>query len=1541
MPEVSPPPKVPRVKSGQRDQRVKQRVLKKKCVHYHKTEISQDGVTVRDLIKKAESKKAAEQLTIALDIRTKYQDQVSCTNQASEGRFVQPGTSYGMVDGVVHFEGEMLQEIPYSMYVADFDMVCKAVECGPTKSVCRDRLKIIDEKYAIYIALNSDLEENQCSLRKGGGIFSGCVKIDNSVRLSTAMHSHNLLDYMINAFETEPHTVVGQSNGKPVTLRDVFTKYGIDNPRALTVEGIGLHPPVQKRFHRFDIFSKDFNRGGERSAELLKLFLKRDGPLYHNLVRPVLERTEKEFETRRVATEYKLPIFGTSRSEWTALAKWVNEGVGHFKRNKWIIQIPRIAALRCTFSVATNQDQLDNIFLPMWEATINPDDPENKELATLLTEVGALNVISDESTRGQTLPQHRPPADWPWAENPPDLYFNYYVWANIVKINHVRRRNGLNTFTFRPNCGEAGYVNQVVMGFMLAQSINHGITMERSTVLQYLFYLSQAGIVLSPLASNGLGNPEYLDNPFPKYQKRGMRVSLGTEDPLHYHHSTHPCIEEYGTASKIFKLGPVDMTEIARNSVLNSGFSHELKQDWLGVDYNIEKQAEGNDASRSYVPDVRLHYRSDTLAHERAVLKEFLFGEQQCPPPESRKPSATLSRHPSQRSMSVTSQVGSKSSFESTIVFPRVDIIAPLREVADEDALKAHSNAATMLADATALRLKYIDLRPELDSFLDLSHSKDSKENEFKVAHDWEFIPKQGVYMYKKKAEKTDVFEPQDMRSLETYWRDFNTVHDVVENIYVKGLCHRRLQVLEHKFALHMALNMQLENQTEEGGQSRDFYQAAKVDTHIHAAAGMTARQLLEFILKKAVSGLDDIVKVDENKNPVTLKQLLSGMGICAENLTVHTLNVQADATLFERFDNFNNKYNPMGNPDLRNLLLKTDNYMGGRYFAEIAKMTFAQFARDEYTYAEMRLSIYGRSIGEWAKLATWFDTHGMANLHNTWMVQIPRIYSVFRQHSTVSSFQQLLTNVFEPLWKVSINPASDAKLHHFLKHMSGFDSVDNESQPDLAFPHTTYPTEWTSHDNPPYGYWMYFMWANIRSLNTFRKSRGLSTFQFRPHCGESGSPDHLIHAHLTADQINHGVNLRRDPALEYLYYLSQMGIAVSPLSNNSLFLDILKNPFPLFFRRGLNVSLSTDDPLQFHYTQEPLIEEYSIASKVWKFNANDMCEIARNSVIQCGFPVNVKSNLVGHDYLLSSSAGNDPIKTHLSNIRVAYRFEAYHAEIESMEEAAGRPIFEGLRAKYTLDQELDIIREKAQRRKTSLKTYEDLLTHDTMGIDDTDLARAYLEKLVLENEELKDRVFSLEQEKEKEKEKEMEKGKESPKPSARNAALVPKPLGFIANQQENDPLPAIPAQQYPVDRPRAVVKSPTAESSAPFDKSESMSLSYKGLRDSVRESEMLRDITPHVMPHPPVLQWGAPVAEQWVESPPKAASRPMLPRPHTGQMVSRRINEDNSYASTFSNPRKAGGGPPLGHPSGASTARSLPQQGMYQGGKVPPPPPR
>ena len=52
-----------------------------------------------------------------------------------------------------------------------------------------------------------------------------------------------------------------------------------------------------------------------------------------------------------------------------------------------------------------------------------------------------------------------------------------------------------------------------------------------------------------------------------------------------------------------------------------------------------------------------------------------------------------------------------------------------------------------------------------------------------------------------------------------------------------------------------------------------------------------------------------------------------------------------------------------------------------------------------------------------------------------------------------------------------------------------------------------------------------------------------------------------------------------------YLYYINQIGISVSPISNACLFVPYAKNPFPKLYKRGLKVTLTTDDPLQVRKT--------------------------------------------------------------------------------------------------------------------------------------------------------------------------------------------------------------------------------------------------------------------------------------------------------------------------------------------------------------------
>ena len=125
----------------------------------------------------------------------------------------------------------------------------------------------------------------------------------------------------------------------------------------------------------------------------------------------------------------------------------------------------------------------------------------------------------------------------------------------------------------------------------------------------------------------------------------------------------------------------------------------------------------------------------------------------------------------------------------------------------------------------------------------------------------------------------------------------------------------------------------------------------------------------------------------------------------------------------------------------------------------------------------------------------------------------------------------------------------------------------------------------------------------------------------------------HLAATYMLCESINHGINLDKQVSLQYLYFLDQVGLSISPLSNNFLFRKMKDSPFSKFFRRGMNVALSTDDPLLFHLSDAPLLEEYSVARASFDLSMTDMCEIARNSIMQSGFSDAEKREWLGKYY--------------------------------------------------------------------------------------------------------------------------------------------------------------------------------------------------------------------------------------------------------------------------------------------------------------------
>jgi hypothetical protein len=52
------------------------------------------------------------------------------------------------------------------------------------------------------------------------------------------------------------------------------------------------------------------------------------------------------------------------------------------------------------------------------------------------------------------------------------------------------------------------------------------------------------------------------------------------------------------------------------------------------------------------------------------------------------------------------------------------------------------------------------------------------------------------------------------------------------------------------------------------------------------------------------------------------------------------------------------------------------------------------------------------------------------------------------------------------------------------------------------------------------------------------------------------------------------------------------------------------------------------------------------------------MCEIARNSVLQSGFEMQIKKHWLGENCMIAGPAGNDIQKTNVPTIRLSYRYQ-------------------------------------------------------------------------------------------------------------------------------------------------------------------------------------------------------------------------------------------------------------------------------------------
>lgn len=465
-------------------------------------------------------------------------------------------------------------------------------------------------------------------------------------------------------------------------------------------------------------------------------------------------------------------------------------------------------------------------------------------------------------------------------------------------------------------------------------------------------------------------------------------------------------------------------------------------------------------------------------------------------------------------------------SFTRSLVFYGTGAITP-----------EHEEACNSIMEARAMREKYQGGRGTVLNLANKSLSCHIVEGVFEI--------------YGADKEQNLVQVP----NIEHFVKDYRRMEHISNSGAMRTFCYQRLQMLDSAFQMHITANGSVENEAQSNLLGTDFYRTMKIDNHIHLAAAASANQFVNFVANKLKTEGNTVVMEDGQ----TLQEVFSSAGLSADHLTIDAFNVLADYSVYQRFDNFNGKYSPFRLAQIRKIFLKVENVIDGRFFAELTKMVLARLeqSKGHVSAAEMRLSIYGMEKTEWYNLAKWVlndwkggDNPGpVLSTHNRWMVQVPRLWRIFcmkgkGQEGPSKSFEVMLDNLFGPIFEATLYPDKHPEVAELLKHIVGFDSVDDEGAAEAPCS-CKRPSEWKNEQNPAYAWQLYYLWANIEVLNRLRVSKGLNTLSFRPHAGETGDAMHLAATYILADSINHGVNLDKQVSLQYLYYLDQVSTIV------------------------------------------------------------------------------------------------------------------------------------------------------------------------------------------------------------------------------------------------------------------------------------------------------------------------------------------------------------------------------------------------------------
>lgn len=135
------------------------------------------------------------------------------------------------------------------------------------------------------------------------------------------------------------------------------------------------------------------------------------------------------------------------------------------------------------------------------------------------------------------------------------------------------------------------------------------------------------------------------------------------------------------------------------------------------------------------------------------------------------------------------------------------------------------------------------------------------------------------------------------------------------------------------------------------------------------------------------------------------------------------------------------------------------------------------------------------------------------------------------------------------------------------------------------------------------------------KMADVFARARQLG-MHVTVHAGEAAGAASIWGAirSLQCERIGHATRAIEDPALCDYLIAQRIPLEMCPLSNlrTGVVTDIKDHPVADFFRRGMLVTVNTDDPKMFNNT---LAEEYSVLMEHFGLQARDICTIIDNGI--------------------------------------------------------------------------------------------------------------------------------------------------------------------------------------------------------------------------------------------------------------------------------------------------------------------------------------